>query len=305
MNGKRNIRIKKKFKNTAQPQSKKTFFFYFRALVCIVIVAFAVVLKSIDAPVVGKISQTISEGLWLDEAVEVISRVAGGEYDVVEVFGIKEKKKEADDAPGESAVTHDFYIEENTKELEEELRQEREKKAAEAKRISIEELSFTMSAEELSDDTKAEPFRIPPPSYCSYSKENINFKYKAPLYGVITSRFGYRDHPIIEDASFHTGLDIAAKAGSTITAFADGKVLETGRNATYGNYLIIDHGSGITSFYGHNSKVTVKKGQKVTLGKKVAEVGSTGMSTGPHLHFEVRKNNIRINPEHYISPETM
>ena len=97
------------------------------------------------------------------------------------------------------------------------------------------------------------------------NKEKIAFKYTTPLRGTITSRYGYRDHPIIEDASFHTGLDIAAKQGTDIVSFAAGKVIEAGKNSTYGNYLLIEHEDGYRSFYGHNSKLLVKKGQKVCL----------------------------------------
>lgn len=165
----------------------------------------------------------------------------------------------------------------------------------------IEALSFQMTKEELHDDTKAEIFRIPAPSNCSYEKVNISFSYTVPLYGTVTSKFGYRDHPIIEDASFHTGIDIAAKSGTEVKCFADGVVLEAKSNKTYGNYLLIEHSGGIRTFYGHNSKLNVKSGQKVKKGQKIALVGTTGMSTGPHLHFEVRNDKKRLDPTHYIS----
>ena len=165
---------------------------------------------------------------------------------------------------------------------------------------AIEALSFQMSTEELQDDTTAEPFKIPPPTYCSYEKVNVAFSYVKPLSGTITSKYGYRDHPIIEDASFHTGIDIAAKSGTTVKCFADGKVLEAKYNDTYGNYVLIEHSGGIRSFYGHNSKLNVKRGAKVKKGQKIAEVGTTGLSTGPHLHFEVRNGNKRLDPTHYI-----
>ncbi len=309
MRGKYGKNTRMSFERTQKTRHARTTFFYFRAVVCIVIIALAVILKWSDAPVVSKVSKAVNEGLGLDEAVEAISRAANGDYGIAEVFGKKKTEKEdeatASDKNTEAVFGNDFYIEKDTRALEEELEREKEKKAAEAARVSVENLSFQMTAEELYDDTEAVPFRIPPPSNCSYKKEEIKFKYGSPLNGVITSKYGYRDHPIMEDASFHTGLDIAAKKGSKISAFASGTVLEKGKNSIYGNYLIIDHGGGFTSFYGHNSKVTVKKGEKVKLGQKVAEVGSTGMSTGAHLHFEIRKNNIRLDPALYISPATV
>ncbi len=270
----------------------------FRILFCIGIVCAAIAIKHIDPPFVGKIVETVSRDFRIEEAIEAISRTGDIGGDSIEVFGETENV--------ESAFDESFYIDrEKTDAYEKELEEAKEKAEQEKKELSVETLSFYMDEEELSDDTRAEVFKIPPPSYCSYEKENITFKFKSPLYGIITSRYGYRDHPIINDASFHTGLDIAAKSGSAIGAFADGKVIEAGRNSTYGNYLLIEHSGGIRSFYGHNSRLNVRKGQSVKLGQKIAEVGSTGMSTGPHLHFEIRKNNKRLDPSLYISPETV
>lgn len=267
-------------------RGKNNFFMYLRLFVCVAIIATAVFLKETNHPVIKVISEEISKELKVSEAIEAISAKTKEEH-TTEVFEEKEY------------IDQKFYIGEK----EEELSIERRRVEEEEKKLSVETLSFQMSDSELFDDTTAEPFRIPPPSYCSYKKEEIPFKYEAPLYGVITSRFGYRDHPVIEDASFHTGLDIAAPKGNAVLAFAKGTVKEAGKNATYGNYILIEHSNGIKSFYGHNSKLNVKKGQSVSLGQKIAEVGSTGMSTGPHLHFEVRKNNIRLDPSLYISPE--
>ncbi len=267
-----------------------------RLIFCIGIVCAAVVIKHINPPIVGKIVDAVSDDLRIEEAIAAINKTGTVGEEVIEVFG--EAKN------NEAAIDENFYIDrEKTNALEREIEDAREKAEREKKELSVETLSFYMDEEELSDDTKAEIFRIPSPSYCSYEKATIPFRFKTPLYGVITSRYGYRDHPIMNDASFHTGIDIAAKSGSTITSFADGKVIEAGRNSTYGNYLLIEHNGGIRSFYGHNSRLNVKKGQSVKIGQKVAEVGSTGLSTGPHLHFEVRKNNMRLDPSLYISPE--
>ncbi len=268
---------------------------YLRLFVCICIVTGAIILKESNSPILSKVSEKVSEELEIERAVEAISEgIIKPDSGVLEVFD--EKKEEE-----EKSEFEDFYIGDSREEIEKALDAAAEKE----KQLSVETLSFQMSAEELSDDTAAEPFKIPPPSYCSYSKEKINFKFTTPLRGIITSRYGYRDHPIIEDASFHTGLDIAANSGRDIVSFAAGKVIEAGKNATYGNYLLIEHQDGIRSFYGHNSKLLVKKGQKVSLGQKIAKVGSTGMSTGPHLHFEVRKGSVRLDPSLYISPESV
>ena len=271
-------------------KKKKNSFLFLRLFLCTLAVVGAIALKQTNAPFFEKISEVISREFEVDKAIEVISAKLGEEDGVAEVFKEEEKENKTE------TDYEDFYI----GEIEKELAEEKEKIQEEKMRESVETLSFTMSEEETFDDTAAEPFRIPPPSYCSYKKEKISFKFTSPLSGVITSKFGYRDHPIVEDASFHTGLDIAAKRGKAIGSFAAGKVIEAGKNATYGNYLLIEHPGGFRSFYGHNSKLCVKKGQKVTIGQKIAEVGSTGMSTGPHLHFEVRKGNVRLDPDLYI-----
>lgn len=115
-----------------------------------------------------------------------------------------------------------------------------------------------------------------------------------PSRGVVTSGYGRRY------GSTHHGIDIGAGYGSSIGAALDGIVNETGYNSIYGYYLKIDHGSGIETLYGHSSKILVKKGDKVNRGQTIALVGSTGNSTGPHIHFELRSNGVAINPTKYI-----
>ncbi len=114
--------------------------------------------------------------------------------------------------------------------------------------------------------------------------------------GRYTSFFGYRINPITGKLSFHTGLDIAAPEGTNISAAFGGTVSVTGEDSRAGKYLIIDHDSGLKTFYCHCSEILVSQGTVIRQGETVALVGSTGWSTGPHLHFEVRKNNIRYNP---------
>ncbi len=117
-----------------------------------------------------------------------------------------------------------------------------------------------------------------------------------PTQGRVSSPFGYRIHPIFKTKKLHTGIDIAAPMGRNIVAANDGKVLSAGWRNGYGRTLMIDHGKGITTLYAHTSKLLVKKGDIVSKGQIVAKVGSTGYSTGPHLHFEVRVNGAPKNP---------
>lgn len=118
----------------------------------------------------------------------------------------------------------------------------------------------------------------------------------------VASGFGRRKHPVFGIWKMHTGLDFACKKGTPIRATGDGVVKRIGKNCCkgYGNYVDLDHGFGFRTKYGHMSKVLVKKGQKVKRGDIIGEVGSTGTSTGNHLHYEVIKNGQKINPVQFI-----
>ena len=120
-----------------------------------------------------------------------------------------------------------------------------------------------------------------------------------PGYSRITSGFGTRIHPITGSTHIHGGTDIAAPYGTPIVSANDGVVIYAGYHYSYGNYVIVDHGGGIATLYGHCSKLLVGKGQAVSRGEQVALVGSTGESTGNHLHYEVRVNGIRKDPMTY------
>lgn len=117
----------------------------------------------------------------------------------------------------------------------------------------------------------------------------------------ITSRFGYRISPITGNAGIHTGLDMAADSGEPIYAAADGIVLDSAYDDSYGYYVKLQHEDNIVTIYAHCSELCVEEGEKVEQGDKIAEVGSTGDSTGNHLHFEMRKDNIRIDPEYALT----
>ncbi len=116
----------------------------------------------------------------------------------------------------------------------------------------------------------------------------------------ISSGYGMRYHPILKKNKMHTGIDIPAQAGTDILAANDGKVIVASWQTGYGNTVIIDHGGGIATLYGHCSKILVKEGQTVKRGEVIAKVGSTGWSTGPHLHFEVIKDGKTVDPMTYF-----
>ncbi len=126
-------------------------------------------------------------------------------------------------------------------------------------------------------------------------------KFIIPARGPVTSEIGYRIHPITRQRKFHAGLDIGAPNGSPAKAANGGKVIHAGWMGGYGNIVIVDHGNGLTTRYAHLSGLNVRLGQTVSQGQQVGRVGSTGRSTGPHLHFEVRKNGKPVNPRHYVN----
>jgi murein DD-endopeptidase MepM/ murein hydrolase activator NlpD len=121
-----------------------------------------------------------------------------------------------------------------------------------------------------------------------------------PVEAPITSEFGYRTHPILGYQRFHGGIDFGADTGTTIRAAAAGVVIVAEWYGGYGNTVIVDHGGGITTLYGHAERFYVAAGATVQKGQPIAAVGSTGLSTGPHLHFEVRQNGEPIDPAPYL-----
>ncbi len=167
-----------------------------------------------------------------------------------------------------------------------------------------------------SEAAKETPQKILPAgtviSYSDYSGEPLPNRYTmdqlslgdletaVPVLGHLNSTYGYRDHPINGKYSFHGGVDIGGQHGDPIAAFADGTVEYVGEDDSYGLYLQLDHGNGVKSFYAHCSKICVKKGQSVSLGEKIAEIGSTGSATGPHLHLELKYGNLHLNPTYYV-----
>ena len=118
-----------------------------------------------------------------------------------------------------------------------------------------------------------------------------------PVVGaVVTSTFGFREHPVSGERKFHTGIDLAAYEGAPIRSLGAGRVVFAGIYRGYGNLIVLRHARGYTSHYGHCKKITVTVGQFVHGGQILGAVGSTGQSTGPHLHFEVRRNGRAIDP---------
>jgi murein DD-endopeptidase MepM/ murein hydrolase activator NlpD len=121
-----------------------------------------------------------------------------------------------------------------------------------------------------------------------------------PVVGGITGRFGERLDPFSGEGAFHTGVDISAQYGDAVHAAADGLVVEAGEHSGYGRLVVVDHGFGVTTWYGHLSSFTVPPGINVKRGDVVGYVGVSGRTTGPHVHYEVRINNAPVNPMRYL-----
>jgi murein DD-endopeptidase MepM/ murein hydrolase activator NlpD len=122
-----------------------------------------------------------------------------------------------------------------------------------------------------------------------------------PTSGPIVSGFGYRVHPVYGTTRFHSGVDIDGACGQPIFAGEDGTVLSAGSNGGYGNFTVVDHGDGLATAYAHQSSVGVSSGQSVSRGQQIGLVGTTGLSTGCHLHFEVRVNGEPVDPVPYLT----
>lgn len=167
------------------------------------------------------------------------------------------------------------------------------------------------------DGTKSDPEPAEDPAnmaYVLYSEENLpegvsmeqailDFDYTTPVMGVLTSDFGYREHPIEGEERFHYGIDLAANSGTEIDCFADGTVTAAGESSSYGKYCIVGHAGGYSTLYAHCSRIVVTSGTPVSRGQKIAEVGETGMATGPHLHFELHQDGGYLNPIYYVSTQ--
>ena len=124
--------------------------------------------------------------------------------------------------------------------------------------------------------------------------------FSRPTSGSITSRFGMRFHPILKYTRMHSGIDFGGGYGAAVHAAGGGTVISAGSKGSYGSTVVIDHGGGLSTVYGHLSRISVSDGQTVSSGQRVGSIGSSGLSTGPHLHFEVRINGRAVDPMRFL-----
>lgn len=164
-----------------------------------------------------------------------------------------------------------------------------------AKSATVTALAEAENAENVTKNDEPEPEQV-------YEVSDAQKGFVWPVHGNITSEFGAREHPLDGAEGVHWGIDIGAEAGDTVVACAKGTVTDAGYDTSLGNYVKIKHTDTITTVYGHLSLISVKPDEYVDETIKIGEVGSTGKSTGPHLHLEVRHNNVSMNPRDYLVP---
>lgn len=190
---------------------------------------------------------------------------------------------------------------ENKKVEQEELKLllERDNESLNNDKIELEKLKSELEKEE--NELELEIEKIAAQSIVNEESQVISSgSWPVPGYSRISSPYGYRIHPIFNTKKMHTGIDIPAPTGTPTVSIDSGKVIFAGTKSGYGNTVMIQHDDGKVTLYAHNSALTVSEGQIVKKGQVVAKIGSTGNSTGPHLHFEVRINGKHVNPVQYI-----
>lgn len=217
------------------------------------------------------------------------------------------------EAKKEEIETSKKKLEENQKQLAEiKTNQTKTAKVLENTKTVRENFIAKLSDEEKEIQTKIDEYNTRfneiNAEILALAMEGIDTKYiggelawPVPGYTRISSKYGMRTHPITGVYKLHTGVDISAPMGANFIAANDGIVTKAGYNSAYGNMVIIDHGGGVSTLYAHGSEILVQVGQVVKRGDAVLKVGSTGYSTGPHAHFEVRLNGVVTDPMPYIT----
>ncbi|MBR2894071.1 MAG: M23 family metallopeptidase, partial [Oscillospiraceae bacterium] len=166
--------------------------------------------------------------------------------------------------------------------------------------VPMREISLEEVAQE-TVQTISYSYTIPSlPENASLEQRRLPFCYTTPVQGVLSSAFGWREHPITGETRFHYGIDLAGNTGTEIFAFADGTVYATGESSSLGKYIILSHDGGYRTLYAHCSEILKLSGH-VSMGEVIAKVGESGAATGPHLHFELQDGTLYLNPIYYVA----
>ncbi|NLM12375.1 MAG: peptidoglycan DD-metalloendopeptidase family protein [Epulopiscium sp.] len=233
---------------------------------------------------------------------DVISKIVEYDQNLIKAMKeneakIEEQKKDLEGKKEEVTLVKKHQL--GVKHSIEEARQEKERLIAQLNDDEVAYMELIKEEEEISKQLEKEIKELTRKSTRVYS--GGKFGWPVPGYYTLSSNYGGRTDPVYGGYAFHNGIDIPAPQGTSVLAAADGEVITAGYINGYGYTVIIDHGSGLTTLYGHNSQLVVSVGQIVKRGQEVAKVGSTGKSTGNHCHFEVRLNGSHTNPIPYLS----
>ena len=221
---------------------------------------------------------------------------------------VEEKKKSLEDKVKEQELLKSSLESDNNKlesdkaeveELKNQLAKEEEELESQISKIIAEEEAAAKAQAE-AEAQKQQATSSSTSSGASSNAVVTSGSWPVPGYSRISSPYGYRIHPVTGASSIHTGIDIPAPTGTPVTAYDSGTVIYSGVQGTYGNTVMIRHNDGKVTLYAHNSALNVSVGQTVQKGQVVAKIGSTGRSTGPHLHFEIRVNGSHTNPMNYL-----
>jgi murein DD-endopeptidase MepM/ murein hydrolase activator NlpD len=236
---------------------------------------------------------------------ELLSKIADQDIKLLEE--IEDQKAEIEATKAELEAHRDEIIDVKTKTEEKKANLDKKRKQQEELRHKIstekEAAEKALAEEERTSREVAQKIREIQARLYGNNKSKYTggvFTWPTPGYEYITSDYGMRVHPILKVKKLHTGIDIRAPKGAEIVAAAGGTVTYAGWLGAYGNTVLIEHGGSITTLYGHMSSISVKAGDTVDKGDTIGKVGSTGLSTGPHLHFEVRVNGDPTSPWDYL-----
>ena len=224
------------------------------------------------------------------------------EQDMALIQGIEKRRQyiAAREIELETALLQVKSVQEENREKQDYLQERSEEKGKVLASIKQERAKYERALDELENTSRRLEKTIRDMQSKSPSQPAASGGMIYPVNARISSEFGMRPHPILKTRRMHNGVDFAASKGTSVKAAQSGTVICAGWQGGYGQTVIINHGGGISTLYAHLSRISVRNGQEVARGAEVGKVGSTGLSTGPHLHFEVRVNGSPTNPRNYL-----
>lgn len=230
---------------------------------------------------------------------DMLKYIIQGDMELIDA--INQQRRELDLKKSDLEVKQNRLLaaREEQKKHRESLGQQHSEKKAVLSEVNQEKVSYEQALAEL-EAASQEVEAIIRRSQSGSQLGTGAFTWPTPGYSTITSPYGMRYHPILKTRKMHTGMDIGAPMGAKIVAADSGTVIFSGWMGAYGQAIIVDHGKGLSTLYGHQSSLLVSNGQSVNKGQTIGKVGSTGWSTGAHLHFEVRINGQYTDPRNYV-----